>query len=127
MSRYHWHSYDEQREYDQGESDARWHTRDYSRDRYSDNDAAYWDGYDTQERYDRERREEEAAEERARERRQEEAEYDAWMEQQGEPEPVYLCGICEQHEACTSVNGFAICSEECAEEAAKRPAPGDEP
>lgn len=41
--------------------------------------------------------------------------------QQREPEPpVPQCDICGQHEAVTGVNGYGVCSEGCAHEAASR-------
>lgn len=44
-------------------------------------------------------------------------------ERQPEPDPVYLCDICHLLGACASVNGRAVCSEECANEALKREEP----
>jgi hypothetical protein len=40
--------------------------------------------------------------------------YECFMERAAtEQEPSYQCEICNEHDACASVNGFCVCSEEC--------------
>lgn len=40
-----------------------------------------------------------------------------------EPEPMYQCDICDKGQAVTGVNGYGVCSEECAHIAEGRAAP----
>lgn len=38
-----------------------------------------------------------------------------------EPDPVPMCDICREHEAVTGVNGYGVCSKECADKAEEIP------
>ena len=47
-----------------------------------------------------------------------------YLNQRYEPGPVYICDICGKKEAITEVNGFGVCSQQCADESANRKTEG---